>query len=130
MTILHITLITRERCLCIMEVTFKNKKLQQMCNAESDKKLVQEFGPKRAKKLRNRLDDLKAAPNLETMRHLPGRLHELTGTKKGQLSLDLEHPLRLLFQPSNDGVIINEAGSLIWGSVNAVQVLNVEDTHG
>jgi len=37
---------------------------------------------------------------LEIVRALPGRCHELHGNLDGVLSLDLEHPYRLLFEPT------------------------------
>ena len=78
-----------------VDVTFESKKLQKICN--SDKELLREYGKNCARKIRARLDDLHAATTLEVFRTLPGRCHELKGDRKGQLSLDLEHPLRLLF---------------------------------
>jgi proteic killer suppression protein len=36
------------------------------------------------------------------MRSLPGRCHELHGDRAGELSLDLDHPYRLLFRPTAD----------------------------
>ena len=66
-----------------------------MCNSE--KLWIKKYGKNCAKKINLRLDDLQAAVNLEILRVLPGRCHELKGDKKGQLSLDLEQPLRLIF---------------------------------
>lgn len=80
-----------------MEITFQNTKDQSLFNSE--KELKREYGQVCAKKIRRRLDDLQAAPTLETMRNLPGRCHELKGDMKFQLSLDIEHPLRLIFMP-------------------------------
>jgi plasmid maintenance system killer protein len=112
-----------------LDVTFKKAKLQKVCN--SDKELQRVYGKPCARKFRARLDDLQAAPNLAAFRDqkLPGRCHELIGDRKGQLSLDLEHPLRLIFIPVGDGVKANEDGGLDWNSVTAVQIEGVEDTH-
>lgn len=110
-----------------MEITFKNKKFQAISN--SDEKLKKAYGKNCARKMRSRLDDLQAAINLEVFRTLPGRCHELKGDKKEQLSLDLEHPLRLIFEPSNGDVKKKEDGGLDWNSVNAVKIIAVEDTH-
>jgi len=110
-----------------VEISFKSKKLQKTCN--SDKELLKEYGKTCARKFRARLDDLNAAPNLEVFRNLPGRCHELKGDRKGQLSLDLEHPLRLIFEPSGEGIQTKDDGGLDWKSVKAVVILGVEDTH-
>ncbi len=82
-----------------------------------------------AEKIRARLDDLQAAPTLATMRGLPGRCHELTGNRAGQLSLDLVHPYRLIFEPADEPPPRKSDGGLEWEEVRAVRVLSVEDTH-
>lgn len=88
------------------------------------------FGKECAARLRRRLDDLAAAPSLETLRPpFPGRCHELKADRKGQLSLDLQHPYRLLFEPCGEGVKQKEDGGLDWSSVKAIHILEVEDTH-
>jgi plasmid maintenance system killer protein len=110
-----------------VEITFESKKLQKSCN--SDKELLKDYGKNCARKIRARLDDLQAAATLEVMRSLLGRCHELKGDRKGQLSLDLEHPLRLVFRPAGDGVQYKEDGGLEWNSVKAVQIIEVVDTH-
>ena len=83
-----------------------------------------------ARVLRTRLDDLQAADVLEDMRRLfPGRCHELKGSRAGELSLDLAHPMRLIFEPDYDPVPSKEDGGLDWSRVTAVLILAVEDTH-
>ncbi len=72
---------------------------------------------------------MRAAPNLETMRTLPGRCHELHGDRKGQLALDLEHPRRLVFVPANDPVPTRAEGGLDWSRVTVVKILEVVDYH-
>jgi plasmid maintenance system killer protein len=110
-----------------MEITFQNKKFQKICNSE--KELIKAYGKNCARKIRSRLDDLQAAVNLEAFKTLPGRCHELKGNKKGQLSLDLEHPLRLIFEPSNEEVGKKKDDSMDWKLINAVNIIGVEDTH-
>lgn len=112
--------------LWLMEITFKNKKLQKIFNSE--KELVAKYGRRGADRVMRRLDDLAAASSLEMLRTLPGRCHELKGDKRGVLSLDLEHPLRLLFEPSNTD-IKKEDGGLDWKSVKAIKIIGIEDTH-
>jgi proteic killer suppression protein len=84
-----------------------------------------------AKKIRRRLDDLRAAPTLETLRPpgFPGRCHELKGKRKGQLSLDLEHPYRLVFEPATNPAPTLADGGLDWAKVAAVRIIGIADTH-
>lgn len=79
--------------------------------------------------IRRRLDELRAAETLAVMRTLPAaRCHELRGDRKGQLSVDLDHPYRLLFE-ADEPVPTREDGGLDWNRVVAIVVLGVEDTH-
>jgi len=84
----------------------------------------------RAKRLRRRLDQLRAAPVLEVMRRLPGRCHELKADRKGQLSIDVDGPYRLLFEPASNPIPRKKDGGLDWTKVTAVRILEIEDTHG
>jgi proteic killer suppression protein len=45
------------------------------------------------------------------------------------LSLDLEHPNRLLLAPSHDPVPVKTDGSLDWDAVTAVEIIEITDTH-
>jgi plasmid maintenance system killer protein len=93
------------------------------------KKLVRRHNTQRAKLIRRRLDDLKAASYLEVMRNLPGRCHELKGNRAGQLSLDLDGPFRLLFRPEKEPPPAKPDGGLDWTQVTAVVLVGVVDTH-
>lgn len=111
-----------------MDIDFAKRRFGKQCN--SDRKLVREFGPGRAKLLRRRLDQLRAAATLEAMRRLPGRCHELTGDRAGVLSIDLDGPYRLLFEPVENPPPARANGGLDWSKVTAIRILEVEDTHG
>ena len=92
--------------------------------------MVKTYGPRQARRLGQRLDDLRAADSLEVMRVLPGRCHELTASRADQLSVDLEHPHRLVFAPAHDEVPQKEDGGLDWSSVTAIRIVEITDTHG
>jgi proteic killer suppression protein len=111
-----------------VDILFSTTKHEKLCN--NDKKLAKKHGQRQAEIIRRRLDDLRAAASLKDLRNAPGRCHELSGDRKGQLSLDLVHPYRLLFTPANDPMPTKDDGGLDWGAVTAVEILEVEDTHG
>jgi plasmid maintenance system killer protein len=107
-------------------ILFKTKKLKKSCS--DDAKALKEFGKSRARKIRQRLDDLDAADNLQEMTLLPGRFHALKGNRAGQLSLDLDGPYRLIFEAIHpDG---KSESAAEWVDVTAVRILSIEDTHG
>ena len=92
--------------------------------------MIRRHGDRRARIIRRRLDDLRAATVLEDMRSLPGRCHELRGDRAGQLSLDLDYPYRLIFEPANDPTPHKANEGLDWTKITAVEIVGVEDTHG
>lgn len=111
-----------------MDIIFADRKLQRVCNDR--RRLVREHGQRRARKLRQRLDDLRAAETLAVTRQLPGRCHQLTGDRAGQFALDLDHPYRLIFEPDHDPIPRKADGGIDWHAVSAVRILAVEDYHG
>ena len=112
-----------------MKIEFRTKGLGKVCN--DTKVATKKLGGDMAKKLRVRLDAIRAASNLGQLAHpMPGRFHELKGDRKGQISADLVHPYRLLLEPVDDPPLLKEDGGLDWSAVTAVRVIDIEDTHG
>ena len=114
-----------------MDISFASKKLAKQLN--ESKAMVKAHGPKRSKLLRIIMTRLRAAPNLGVFAppySPPHRCHELTGNLKGYLSVDLDHPYRLLFKPINDPMPTRPEGGLDWAGVTAIEIKRVEDTHG
>jgi proteic killer suppression protein len=111
-----------------VEILFKTAKLEKLCN--NHQKAIKKWGDRQARLLMRRLDDIRAAPSLEAFRTLPGRCHELLGDRTGQLTLDLVHPDRLVFEAADNPAPQRPDGGLDWSRVRAVRILAVEDTHG
>ncbi len=111
-----------------MVIYFHTSKLQKLCSTERE--AVKKFGPKSARKLMQRLQELDAAECLADIARVPPpRCHELTGSRKGQLSVDLQHPYRLLFIPANDPIPQATDGGLDWGKVTEIEMIEIVDTH-
>lgn len=112
-----------------MDILFSSRKLAKDCN--DSRRLQRRYGQRTANLVRQRLDELYAADNLAEIGRLPApRCHELTGNRKGTLSVDLDHPRRLLFEPANEPVPQRPDRGLDWTRVTVVRILRVEDTHG
>lgn len=82
--------------------------------------MVKVHGSLRAKKLRVVMAMLRAAPTLGIFAppmSPPHRCHELTGNRQGQLTVDLDHPYRLGFQPNHDPLPKRVEGGLDWKQV-------------
>ena len=115
-----------------MLIYFKNRKLEK--NFTEEDKLVRTYGTLRAEKIRERMTVLDVADSLKDFsppNSKPERCHELTkGQRKGQLSMDLDHPFRLIFIPDHDPTPKLPDGGLDWSRVTAIKILGVENTHG
>lgn len=110
-----------------MDLSFANRKLQKEC--ESTSALTRAHGMAAARKLMARLADLTAAASLEEMRQLPGRCHELSGDRKGQLAIDLTGGKRLVFEPAANPPPQKEDGGLDWEGVDAIRIIEIIDYH-
>ena len=111
-----------------MEVSFANRGLQRACS--SAKESQKRWGERLARKLQQRLMELKAADTLSDICHVPpARCHELGGSRAGQLSVDLDHPYQLIFVPDYDPAPRKPDGGLDRTRVTRIVVLEVCDTH-
>jgi proteic killer suppression protein len=112
-----------------LDISFKNAKTRKSFNEAAQ--LEREHGLVRAEKIRRRLAELRAASCLQDLGTAPpARCHELTkGQRKGQLSVDLDHPYRLILVPDHEPAPVKTDGGLDWTQVTAIKILGVEDTH-
>ncbi|MBN8461148.1 MAG: killer suppression protein [Verrucomicrobia bacterium] len=111
-----------------MLLFFRTTKLQKVCN--SHKEMQKTYGAARAKKLQQRLMELRAADHLGQISRIPPpRCHEMIGDRQGQLSVDLDHPYRLFFIPANDPVPLKEDGGLDWAAVTEIEIIGIADPH-
>lgn len=110
-----------------MDIQFDTDTLAREYN--NTKLLLKKHGEARAKAIRRRLDALRAAAVLDDLRNAAGRLHELKGGRKGQFSLDLDGPYRLLFVANHSPVPARPEGGIDWTRITAVTILGVENTH-
>lgn len=111
-----------------MEISFQNNKLEKISSDE--RKCLKEFGKKRADLFLQRLSDLNAALTLEDVRYLPGHYHELIGDRKGQWACDLDQPYRLIFEPHEDPIPIDDNGKYIWIEIKGVEIKEITNYHG
>ncbi len=113
-----------------MELYFRTSKLQKLCNTGDKAKA--KLGPQMARALQKRLMELKASDCLKDMEKskMPqARCHELIGNRKGQISVDLKHPYRLIFIPSGNPVPRKQDGGLDWERITEVEIIDIVDTH-
>jgi len=109
-----------------MDIIFGSSRLRKACCNSKDG--VRHFGATRAKLVRRRLDDLRAADNLAEMRKVGG-CHELKRSRKFQLAVRLDGGFRLVFVPGHNPIPTKPDGGLDWTQVTIVKIIGVEDYH-
>jgi proteic killer suppression protein len=113
-----------------MDIGFRTRKLEkEFCE---ERKVQAVHGARRARLIARRLQALRAAAHLGVFwppYSGPERCHELTGDRAGELSMDLDHPYRLIFVPKCNPLPKRPEGGLDWFQVVAIEILGVEDTH-
>ena len=110
-----------------MNIIFDTERLEKQCSDLGTLKRL--YGERQARKIRQRLDDLRDAAALSDFRRLPGRCHELKGGRKGQLALDLVGGDRLVFAPAANPPPEKPDGGLDWTAVTSVVIIGIEDYH-
>lgn len=114
-----------------MDIRFADGKLEKECNDQ--RLMLRRHGAIRSRLLATRLAVLSAATCLADIGppyRGPLRCHELTGDRAGQLSIDLDHPYRLVFVPDHDPRPDRTEGGLDWTRVTRILLLEIADTHG
>ena len=111
-----------------MDITFANHQLERVLHEE--KRLLKKYGS-RAKLIRQRLSELRAADSLSVMRTLPAAgCHHLTGDRKGQFAVNVGHPFRMIFIPIGDPLPQREHGGLDEANVTIIEIQEIVDYHG
>lgn len=109
-----------------MKITFKNGKIQKLCEQQAIAQ--RELGQNCAKKLRSRLADLSAAISVQEL--VAGNPHPLKGDRYRQFALSLQGGVRLVFEPANDPVPSTKDGSINWANVSEICIVFIGDYHG
>ena len=110
-----------------MDITFANRKLRKCAN--DDRYALKEFGKKRFNIFKKRMTAFFVAKNLEELRFQPGHWHELAGNRKGQWACSLDEPYRLVFEPFNKPIPIDDSGKYIWIKIIAVEIIEITNYH-
>ena len=109
-----------------MEIYFKNQKLAKIFNSE---KLLRKHYGDLARKIMQRMDDLRQAENLAVVMKLPGKHHALSGDRQGQFACSLGKNYRLIYEPADEPLPLDEQGVLILEKITIIEIIEVTDYH-
>lgn len=97
-----------------MELSYKTKKLQNLCEDISfNKELNKLYGSKVAKKLPQRIAELKSFDTLNDVPSArPWRRHKLNGKRKDMFAIIIVDQYRLIFRPMGNNINIEDLNNI------------------
>jgi proteic killer suppression protein len=113
-----------------MWIEFTDDKLKRQC--ETERLARKAWGAEAAKQLVKRLNQLRAAPNLDVFRSISphSHPHPLLRRRVGQWGVRIHGGLRLIFQPLNPPEEYTKAdGGVDWRRITKITILEIEDYH-
>ena len=111
-----------------MEILFRNKRLAKRLGTE--KELGRTYGPENGRLIGRRLQNIADAADLAELAKIPqARVHELSGNRDEQISVNVKQPYRLLLECDQNETPRKEDGGLDWARITKVIVISIEDTH-
>ena len=110
-----------------MIITFADRNLKKYAN--NNVLAIKKMGAKRAKLYQKRLGDMAASESFADFEFLPGRFHQLTRNLKDKWTCDLDHPYRLIFEPTEVPIPKDEDGKQILIEIKSLEIIEITDYH-
>jgi plasmid maintenance system killer protein len=111
-----------------VELSFRNSKLAKVLTSERE--LIRNYGNDNGRRIARRLQNVADAATLEELSKLPQtRVHELSGDRNEQISIDAKHPYRLILVCNHEETPRKADGGLDWARITKVQLIEIADTH-
>ena len=110
-----------------MKISYKSNKLEKRLTEA--KEMQKAFGTI-AKKISQRISELRAAPNLDVMKTIPAaNCHELKGDRQGEFAVKISGNFRLIFIPDHNPVPMKDDKSIDCIKITDIQILEIGDYH-
>ena len=110
-----------------MNIDFKNNRIKKALSDAGE--MQKQFG-NMAKKVSQRMEQLRAAPTLAVMqRYQAARCHPLKGVRKGEWAIDISVNHRMIFEICHQPVPINKDGSVNTLKVTDIMIMETTDYH-
>lgn len=110
-----------------MQITFKSSKLEKQLSVP--KEIQKSFG-ERAKKVSQRMAELRASQNLFIVSKIPAaKFHPLLGDKKGEFAVIISVNFRLIFIPDYEEIPLLSDGGYDLSKIEKIKIIEIEDYH-
>lgn len=107
-----------------MIICFAKEETRSVCR--SLESLVEKYGESKARRIKQRLDELDAAHNLAHLRTLPAAKCYLIDEKVGSLAVSTIPPAYILIQPAEISTTHHSDGNLNWQNIEAVEIIQLD----
>lgn len=104
-----------------MELSFKSKKLRELC--ERNQVANEQLGEDLARFLHDALAELRAAPSIADISDWENRMKM---GRKDRFVFQFGMEVELTLGPNHINNPVDEVGNLVWGNVSSVKILKVE----
>jgi plasmid maintenance system killer protein len=110
-----------------MEIRFKSRKLERVL--VDSKEMLRTFGS-RAKKIGQRMAELRAAANLEVMKSLPAaNCHQLYADRDEEFAVDISVNYRMIFEITHNPIPRKADGGVDCSQITTVTIIEIKDYH-
>ena len=110
-----------------VKISFKTNRLERELTDPS--KTIRAFG-ERAPKVRQRMDELRAAASLADMTTLPAAgFRPLTENRRGQFAVRVSNNYRIVFVPACTPIPRKADGGYLLEEISEIEIVAVEDYH-
>ncbi len=110
-----------------MKLAYKSRHLEK--SLTDPKTMAATYGV-RAKKVNQRIKELRAAATLAVMNTIPAaNCHPLVGNRQIQFAVDISANWRIILEPDHDPVPSTADGGVDCERITAIRILEVEDYH-
>jgi hypothetical protein len=106
-------------------LAFSTKAIRSLCECQT--KAEREIGLKAARKLRERLADIRAASNVTEL--VAGRPREIEGGRLPNYAINLADGYRLVLCTNHNDVPLTRSGRIDWSKVSRVRIHKIEVAH-
>jgi proteic killer suppression protein len=110
-----------------MQIQYSSNKLEKQFSTASE--IKKNFGTN-AKRVSQRMDEIKASPNLSVLTQIPAaNCHPLKGSRSGEWAMDISANHRMIFEIANEPVPFEENGAINKILVTNIRILKTDDYH-